>query len=151
MDRHKQHDQGQNPEKEQSQQKNQDSGQKEGSDPLENLVSLVSGLLLLGAMAFLVWEGLSTTEPPRFEAEMGVMWSADGSYYLPLEVRNTGGESVQNLGLSVMLKEGDKTISQAETAIAWLPAHSHRRAGVIFDKDPKKYQILTAFKGYESP
>lgn len=151
MDRQKQHDQGQNPEKEQSQQKNQDSGQKEGSDPLETLVSLVSGLLLLGAIAFLAWEGLSTTEPPRFKTEMGVTWTADGRYYLPLEVHNIGGDSVQNLGLSVMLKEGDRTVGQAETAIAWLPARSHRRAAVIFDKDPRDYQVVTVFKGYESP
>lgn len=124
---------------------------REGSDPLETLVSLLSALLLLGAIGFLVWEGVSLTEPPTFEAETGAVWHSDGRYYLPLVVRNSGGESVQNLGLNVTLEEGARTVAQAETAIVWLPAHSQRRAVVIFDQDPKAYRIVTSFEGYEPP
>ena len=150
MDRHKQHDQEQGSEKEgQSQQEGR--AEQQGSDPLETLVSLVSALLLLGAIGFLIWEGVSLTEPPRFEAETGVMWTSDGRYYLPMEVYNSGGESVQNLGLSVTLKDGGETVTRAETAIAWLPAHSQRRAVVIFDRNPETYRVVTDFEGYEPP
>jgi uncharacterized protein (TIGR02588 family) len=151
MDKHKQHDQEQGLEKEAQSQQEGQAKQQEGSDPLETLVSVVSALLLLGAIGFLIWEGISLTEPPRFEAETGVMWTSDGRYYLPMEVYNSGGESVQNLGLSVTLKDGEKTVARTETAIAWLPAHSQRRAVVIFDQNPEAYRVVTSFKGYEPP
>ena len=144
--------QGKNSEEDQSRQgQSSEDKQEKGSDPLETVVSLVSALLLLGAVAFLVWETFGVMQPPAFEAQPGPVWISGEHYYLPLTVHNTGGESVQSLELSVMLKKQGKTAAQAESSLQWLPAHSHRKMVVIFDEDPRQYELEIGFKGYELP
>lgn len=120
-------------------------------DMLERLVSWISALLILCAIAFLIWEGVSGTTPAAFELEISRIRIAGGQYYVSLKVRNTGGASVQNLGLRVDLQEGDQAIATSRTQLAWMPGHSEREAVVIFRHDPRRYQMEIHLEGYEPP
>lgn len=128
-----------------------DEGRSHGTNWLERTVAWISALLLLSAMAYLVAEGLGGTEPARFEARPERIWPSGESYQVLLSVRNTGGTSVQNLRLTVELKEGDTTVAQTKTGLSWLPAGSSREAVAILDEDPNAYELEVSFDGYELP
>lgn len=120
-------------------------------DLLERIVSWISMLILLAAAGFLVWEGLGTATPPNFRVQTHKTWTARGRHYVQLHVENTGGQSVQNLGLRVALKENSRTVATSEAQISWLPARSSREAVVIFEEDPRPRRIDVHLLGYETP
>lgn len=125
--------------------------QEPAPDLLERVVSWISMVVLLGAAGFLVWEGLGTAAPPDFEVQIRKTWTAHGRHYVQLRVKNTGGQSVQNLGLRAALKEGDRTVETSEAQVSWLPARSSREAVVIFDEDPRPHRLDIRLLGYETP
>ena len=118
---------------------------------LERLVTWTSGLLLLAAIVYLLLEGLAGTDPARFEAQPLRSWRGGEGHHVLLEVRNTGGTSVQNLQLTVELRDGERTVDQTRTGLSWLPAGSTREAVAIFGEDPAAYELEVSFDGYELP
>ena len=117
----------------------------------ERVISWGSLLLLFATAAFLVRETLQREVPPSFETSTRTVRAAQGRYYLPVVVENTGGQSVQNLQLRVELREGADVVATAEGALEWLPAHSQREVVVIFDRDPQRYRVVVVLEGYERP
>lgn len=115
-------------------------------------VTWLSGLLLLAAAGYLVWEGMRTPAPAEFRAELGPVREADGRYYLPLLVRNVGDESVQGLGVSIELVDEDQSVVDSSAAtVDWLPEGSSRGIVLIFHEDPGRYRSQVRFAGYQVP
>ncbi|MEX2541457.1 MAG: FxLYD domain-containing protein [Trueperaceae bacterium] len=115
-------------------------------------VTWLSGLLLLAAAGYLVWEGTRTPAPTEFSGELGAVREAGGRYYLPLLVRNHGDESVQTLGVSVdLLDEDESLVDTSATTVDWLPEGSSRSVVLILDEDPGRYRPEVRFGGYQVP
>ena len=128
-----------------------DASEEPAPDVLERLVSWVSLLLLLSAAGFLVWEGTRREAPPAFQTQIQKIWSSDGRHYVRIGIRNTGDESVQTLGVQVALLDGNRTVAASDAQLSWLPSHSERQAVVIFNKDPRLFELRVQLKGYEEP
>ena len=77
--------------------------QEHAPDLLERIASWISMLLLVSAAGFLVWEGRGDPAPPDFRAQVQKVWTSRSQHYVQLRVENTGGKSVQNLGIQVAL------------------------------------------------
>jgi uncharacterized protein (TIGR02588 family) len=118
---------------------------------LQIVVSWLAGLLLLGVVGYLVWEGTRTGVPAAFEARIEPVRESEDLYYLPLTVTNTGGESVQGLGVSLELFDGDTIVERSSATIDWLPEGSSRQVVVILDRDPRRYRPVVGFEGYQVP
>lgn len=120
-------------------------------DLLERAVSWISATFVLALAGFLVWEGLQQKSPPTILTQAGTPWKGNGAYYLPIDVKNTGDLSVQNLRIQVRLSEGQQIIEEAEAGVSWVPAHSSRRVVVAFHRQPRKYDVQIRPEGYEHP
>lgn len=125
--------------------------QQDQPDVLERVVSWASALLLVAALGYLIWEGLSERRPPTFAAQVDRVWDTEGRYYVELSVVNNGGESVQNLQFALELMRGDSTVVRAPGSLSWVPSHSERRATVILDRDPRAYEVAFVPQHYEFP
>ena len=118
---------------------------------LERLVSGVSLLLLLGAIGYLVWEGMRPAQPPSFAAEVREIRETTAGFDVRLVVRNDGSESVQNLTVRARVDDAGEILAEAETTLDWLPASSSRQAAVILPIDPRAHTLEVVFVGYELP
>lgn len=120
-------------------------------DLLERSVSWVSMALVLALAAFLVREGLQTATPPTIETRTGTPWQSESAYYIPVAVMNEGDLSVQGLRLRAQLMDGPRSAATKEVEVAWLPAHSRRHVVVVFERDPRQYDLRIVPVGFEEP
>jgi uncharacterized protein (TIGR02588 family) len=118
---------------------------------MQIVVSWLSGLLLLGAAGYLVWEGTRPHVPPEFAAKLGEVRESGERFYLPLVIRNTGSESVQGLAVSLELRDAERVVERATTTVDWLPEGSSRRVVLILDEDPRAFRPVVGFEGYQVP
>jgi uncharacterized protein (TIGR02588 family) len=118
---------------------------------MQIVVSWFSGLLLLCVAGYLVWEGTRPHVPPEFSATQGEVWVSGERFYLPVEIRNSGGESVQGLAVSLELLDGATVVERATTTLDWLPEGSSRRVVLILDQDPRRFRPVVGFEGYQLP
>lgn len=118
---------------------------------LQIVITWLSGLLLLAACGYLVWEGMQPTEQASFSAEIESVEEAAGHYYLRLAITNEGGESVQGLGVTVGLRRGSEPVERANATVDWLPEGSKRSLVLIFEQDPGSFDVVVGFEGYQIP
>jgi uncharacterized protein (TIGR02588 family) len=50
-----------------------------------------------------------------------------------------------------VLKEGTATVETSAITMDYVPSGSQRRAGLIFSRDPRKFELQIRAKGYEQP
>jgi uncharacterized protein (TIGR02588 family) len=124
-------------------------GQRESR--LQILVTWLSGLLLLSVVGYLVWEGSRPPVDAQFQARIGTVREVDENYYLAISVTNTGGLSVQSLGVSLELREGTQVVDRAGTVLDWLPEGSTRTLVLILEEDPREHRTVVSFDGYQVP
>jgi uncharacterized protein (TIGR02588 family) len=118
---------------------------------MQIVVSWFSGLLLLCVAGFLVWEGTRPQVPAEFAATLGEVRESGDRFYLPLEIRNMGSESVQGLAVSLELRDGERVVERATATVDWLPEGSSRHVVLILDEDPRSFRRVVGFEGYQLP
>lgn len=114
-------------------------------------ITILSGLLLLSAATYLVWEGTHATAPPNFDWQLETVQERSGRFYLRATLTNDGGESVQNLSVSIRLQDGQRTVERSETVVDWLPQGSSRRVVFILNNDPELHRTTVEFGAYSVP
>lgn len=120
-------------------------------DLLERVVSWISAALVLALAGFFVWESLQQKSPPGIAVQAETPWQREGTYYLPVDVQNTGDLSVQNLRIQGRLMDGRQVVETTEAKVSWLPAHSTRRVVLAFERDVRTYDLQVRPEGYEQP
>lgn len=118
----------------------------------EWLIAVVSTLAVLGAVAFLVVEGLTDQHPPAFEVEVLEVRKAGAGFVLEVRVRNTGDQTAAMVNVQAEL--GDRDGAVVETAAAeidYVPGGSQRRAGLVFARNPNGHEVDVRVVGYTEP
>ncbi|HEX7022313.1 MAG TPA: hypothetical protein VF171_05600 [Trueperaceae bacterium] len=123
----------------------------QGRNPLARAATWVSALLILAILAVLFGEALHSSAPPSFEVRLGQVHVRAGNYYVPLEVFNRGGQSVEALSVAVRLQGPGGTAAESIVSFDWLPAHSNRQGTAIFALDPSRYRVQSSITGYTLP
>lgn len=118
---------------------------------LQIAVTWASGLLLLAIVGYLVWEGTRPYTPASFRASVEQVRQVDGRYFVRLEVKNVGGQSVQGLGVRLELIGDGQPVEDVSSIVDWLPEGSSRELVLILENDPARYQTVVRFEGYLVP
>ncbi|ASY55225.1 MULTISPECIES: TIGR02588 family protein [Sinorhizobium] len=125
---------------------------KPGTSTIEWIVAGVSSLALLVVLAYLVTEGLSE---PKGTAQLVVLpvevTSANGSYVVEFAAENRAGRSVAAVEIQGELRKGDEVVEESSAVLDYVPQQSERKGAVIFQRDPKAYDLRLFARGYTDP
>lgn len=106
------------------------------------LIGLVVGLLL---HAHLTTGG----GPADIAVTLGDPVAADGRYAVPVEVRNDGDTTAEDVQVRVSLTGGEEETS--EVTLPYVPYRSQRRAWVTFSRAPAPDRLAARVLGYREP
>lgn len=118
----------------------------------EWVFAALSGLLVLGVVAYLLFEALSRRDsPPLLRVEVGATTAAAGRHVVEFWVHNDGGTTAAALQVEGVLTQDTATVETSAATLDFVPAESRRQAGLIFSRDPRRYRLEIRPLGYELP
>lgn len=119
---------------------------------LEWIVAGIGLVIVTAVLGFLLYAGLSENhrQPDIKLSVEGVLQIRNG-YLVRVTATNEGGLTAGGVTIEGELRQGADVVEHSETVIEFLPAHSKKRAGLFFSKDPKQFELRLRPHGYEEP
>lgn len=118
---------------------------------LEWIVFAASAALILTCVVLLVYRQLSGSgSPPSVAVQTGEIVETTGGYAVAVRVRNDGDTTAEEVAIEATLSwpGGEE---HGEITLAYVPYHSHRRAWVVFTRDPRQGRLEARVIGYREP
>ena len=111
-----------------------------------------ASLALIGAVAAILVHQYVTGShsPPSITITSGDAIETNGRFALPLEVRNGGDTTAEDVILEVTLSWAGGQ-ERGEATLPYVPYRSHRRVWVTFSRDPRNGQLSSRIVGYREP
>jgi uncharacterized protein (TIGR02588 family) len=125
---------------------------KPAKNALEWTVFIASSLVVLAVLGYLATKALTEKKtPPDLRTEAGAVIARNGSYRLPLLVRNTGGATAEAVIVEAVLRRGEQELERAQLELSFVPRGSEREGWVTFRHDPQCCTLETRAVSYEEP
>ena len=125
---------------------------KPAKNGLEWTVFIASSIVVLAVLGYLATKAWTEKKtPPELRIETGTMIASNGSYRVPLLVRNTGGATAESVVIEAVLRRGEEEVERAELELSFVPRRSEREGLVTFRHDPRCCAIVTRAVSYEEP
>jgi uncharacterized protein (TIGR02588 family) len=116
------------------------------------LVAALGLVLVVGSAGFMLYRAFAgDSSPPDLVIETDSVVSTGAGYLVQVWVTNRGGSAAAGLIVEGVLKQRTATVEASVVAMAYVPAGSQRRAGLIFSRDPRRFDLQIRPKGYEQP
>ena len=122
--------------------------------PALEWIAAFLGLAVVATMGvFLVLEALSSGArlPPVMHVEPVGLTRGGSIYVLELKVFNSTGQTGAAVNLEGTLTQGGREVETSNATISYRPGKSSRRAGLVFTRDPRSYDVELRVTGYEQP
>ena len=120
----------------------------------EKLAGLLGLLLVLGVLGFLVYEGLR----PRSEAAIGTTVETItpqlGGYLVTFEASNSGRQTAASVLVEGALYDPaspEEPVETTEMTFDYIPDQSDRTGALVFERDPRQYDLRLQIKGFMDP
>lgn len=129
------------------------SRSKRGTSLLEWVSALIGALLTIAILAFISREALdrSAAAPPLLEVQpLSIVQSGD-FHMVEVRISNLSGRTAASVDILGELKTGEQVVEESTVTVTYVPGHSERKAGLIFTRDPRKFQLQARATGYEEP
>jgi uncharacterized protein (TIGR02588 family) len=129
------------------------SGAKIEKNWLEWIVFGVGLVLVVSALAYLVYDGATATEaPPDIEVRLGEPRAGGAGFLVPVSVSNRGGQTAEGVTVEVVLETaGAPEPERSDFTLAFLPRGGTREGWVAFRTDPRAGRLTARAHGYEVP
>jgi uncharacterized protein (TIGR02588 family) len=115
-------------------------------------VALFGLALLLGSLGLITYEALAgDASPPEVQVEMDSVQRIEDGYRVTFRVLNQGGSAAAGVMVLGELVDGAGSVEASQTIIDYVPAHSHRRGGLFFTRDPEQFELRLRATGYQAP
>ena len=118
---------------------------------LEWIVFATSAALILCCVALLIHRQLSGSgSPPSISVATGEIVETTGGYAVAVRVQNDGDTTAEEVAVEATLSwpGGEE---HGEITLAYVPYHSHRRAWIVFTRDPRQARLDARVIGYREP
>lgn len=123
-----------------------------GIPPLEWAAALVGCVLVGGALAMMVWLGISRGDvPPDIAVRVETVAPVSGGYRVTIRAENTGGTTAADVAVEGELRSASGVAETSSMSFKYLAPNSVRRGGLFFEKDPRNFDLKLRAKGYEAP
>lgn len=129
-----------------------DSGPQGATSRWEWITGAFSLLLVLGAIGFLLYEEFARPDTPaQIVVTVDTVFGGEQGYVVQIRVSNEGGTTATGLLVRGELKGDTGVVETAEATIDYVPSRSHRRAGLLFSRDPGRHALEVRPLGYDFP
>jgi uncharacterized protein (TIGR02588 family) len=113
----------------------------------EGITLAVSVALLLGVIGLLIYLYVTGGDQPaviQVRPLLQEQWQADGRYYLPVEIQNTGDNTASSLEVELALSAPGGEQETAQFSIQFLAGQDTKRAVATFRQDPTQGELTTS-------
>lgn len=118
----------------------------------EWIVAAAGLLLVVSAVGTTFYNALTEEKtPPRLEVTIDSITPNANNFLVKFVVKNTGGQTAAAVTVEGELKNGAETPETASATLTYAPAHSERRGGLYFTKNPQQGDLQIRVTGYEEP
>jgi uncharacterized protein (TIGR02588 family) len=119
----------------------------------ERITTAISVLLIAALAGAILYEGYATgqSEPARLEVtvlEAEIEQRGD-DFYIPIEILNDGDQTVEEVTVSIELRDGEEVVDDAETVIATLGEAETITAMLVVADDPTGLTIEAGVVTYQ--
>ena len=116
------------------------------------VASAVGMTLAIGSAVFMLHNALTNDSSlPEIRIETDSIVRNGGGYVVPMRVMNAGESVAADLLIEGVLEERGVTVETSRITLDYVPASSERRAGLIFRRDPRGFDMRIEAKGYVEP
>jgi uncharacterized protein (TIGR02588 family) len=123
-----------------------------GTSTVEWVVAAISGLIVAGAIGFMLYDAVATpSSPPAIELRVDTTLVVPGGYLVQFTARNTGTTTAASVQVEGRLVQDTTELEKSQTTLDFVPTQSRRRAGLYFSRDPRGYRLELRPVGYTLP
>lgn len=124
-----------------------------GTSYWEWAVAALGGILVVAAVAYMIWYGIARPDGPP---ELGIrqvseMREVGGGYLIQVEVKNYGHSTAAGVNIAGELKDGARSVEESVATIDYVPQQSKRQAYFQFTENPKDYTLELRVQGMAKP
>jgi len=135
---------------------NQDRESAEGKNndiPVwEWIVAAIGLAMVAGTICFMLYQAIwNAHSPPDVVIQVDAVNPAQGGYLVEFHAVNQGGTTAEGMIIEGDLSQNGQSIEKSQTTVDYLPAHSERRGGLFFSKDPQQFELRIRAFGYQEP
>jgi uncharacterized protein (TIGR02588 family) len=127
------------------------TGPHSGAEWITLAISSLIVLSLIGLTSYFYLTGSTAPASMEVEPRLAETYRAGGRYYLPITVRNTGGETGEEVRVRVSVADSSGHVETAEVMIAFLAGGGSSRAVAAFGSDPPQGQVEAVVVSYLEP
>lgn len=131
-----------------------ESASDRSAGPLEIVATAISALLVAGLLSVLIWDAVHPNTPPAFATHPGRVTMSNGSYRVPVSVRNSGDDAAKAVIVHLELVASDSVLAESDLTIDWLPGNSSKDVVALFARpasSPTPTGVRAEVRGYETP
>ena len=120
----------------------------------EWVVAGVSAIITLGAIAFLIYDAVSSPKTPaNVRVAVDSVVAAQANFTAHFTAHNVGGATGANVLVAGELRSPTDSamIERSTVELKFVPARSQRSGGLFFTHDPRRYRLQVRAEGYDAP
>jgi uncharacterized protein (TIGR02588 family) len=120
----------------------------------EKMVGVVGLLLVLSVLGFLLYAASVPQTGPEIVAEVQAITPQAGGYLVAFDAANHGRKTAAAVAIAGALydpAQGDEPIETAEVTFDYIPDQSNRSGSLLFEHDPRLFELRLQVKGFMDP
>ena len=130
-----------------------ESNERPPRSPAEWVTFWIASLIVLAIAGLTVFEWLSKEkQPPLISVtQNGVAREAQGNFYVPFAITNTGGGTAESVQVMAELRVNGEVEESGEQQIDFLSSGETEEGAFVFSRDPKEGEIVLRVASYKLP
>lgn len=114
-------------------------------------VALTILLSIVGLVIYL-WAQKESNQPPEISLERPEdIREANGQYYVPFELTNTGGGTAEAVRVLAELRINGEVAESGEQEFDFLSGNESEEGAFVFSQDPGSGELMLRVTGYKLP
>jgi uncharacterized protein (TIGR02588 family) len=120
----------------------------------EKIVGVLGLLIVAGVLGFLLYAAFQPQTAPQIIAEVQAITPQPGGYLVAFAAANQGRKTAAAVAIEGALydpAQGDAPIETAEVTLDYIPDQSDRSGSLLFEHDPRAFELRLQVKGFMDP
>jgi uncharacterized protein (TIGR02588 family) len=119
----------------------------------EHAAGVAGATIVVATLAFMAYEALTTPTGavPQLAVRVDTVVSYSNSHVVEFRAMNAGDATASDVQIEGELRADTGVVERSEATIAFVPAQSWRRGGLVFKGDPSIYRLQVRVVGFDRP